>query len=236
MFLFWNTIRYTEVCCQNNSVPETLFSVLNRTWGLSGGLPQGLGAGQDHLSGEQSGGVMEDRKTDFSASAVSLLNWCIPVTFYSCQMPMLSIHPLWNSETETFFKGASLGFLMILFNEKIMDPLSAVQNVTLTSHQSQTCNAEKHTKIVWNYVACTSSKMFSSFALFSPTPFNVCHLRESRGPAPVCLLASLPHPLPLPATHTDVLVGCHGSMCVCIGVCVLALRAEVGVAAGLAGV
>lgn len=36
-----------------------------------------------------------------------------------------------------------------------------------------------------------------------PTPFNVCHLRDSRGPAPVCLLARSPQiPPPAPACHS----------------------------------
>lgn len=42
-----------------------------------------------------------------------------------------------------------------------------------------------------------------SLSLFPPTLFNVCHLSDSRGAAPVCLLARSPQiPPPAPACHS----------------------------------
>lgn len=71
---------------------------------------------------------------------------------------------------------------------------------------------------LWKKVcsACPSSGMFSSFSAFFPPPFNVCHLRESRGAAPVCLLASLSTSCPgLPLTPRLLWDALHMCMCAC---------------------
>lgn len=57
---------------------------------------------------------------------------------------------------------------------------------------------------------------FHLFLLFSPPPFNVCHLRESRGAAPVCLLASLSTSCPgLPLTPRLLWDALHMCMRAC---------------------
>lgn len=64
--------------------------------------------------------------------------------------------------------------------------------------------------------ACPSSGMFLSFSAFFPPSFNVCHLRESRGAAPVCLLASLSTSCPgLPLTPGLLWDALHMCMCAC---------------------
>ncbi len=77
---------------------------------------------------------------------------------------------------------------------------------------------KKKKQSLWKKVCsgCPSSGMFSSFSAFFPPPFNVCHLRESRGAAPVCLLASLSTSCPgLPLTPRLLWDALHMCMCAC---------------------